>query len=445
MKVLIADDVPDIREIIMLMIDSHYEVTWVEASDGLEAVHKIQSEGPFDLVISDYNMPGKNGGKVLQELRKLYPRCPFILVSTESHLTFPELKDDTHIDSINKPFNEELLLSKLKILGEKNTAKNWKEGYVPLSLETLKKISMVGCPLFLRLGENHYLKVLKADAPFSDSEAQRFQGKSVTHLYVELIHYSEVLSRYRKDIFSQLEWDSIDATTALQALTQDWELVTKASQNFGWSKAVMEMAQENIAKTIALMEKNVDLSQLLSALKTPQQSRLAAHCYLTATFATAIIQELGWSSAQTLQKLTFASMLHDMSLDEDLFTAKQTLLNDGSLKEFTDLPEVKKILEHPIRGAEFVRSWVGCPADVDQLILQHHEKLDGTGFPSGLNFQTIFPLAGVFIIAEDIIYHCVDNFGVAPLEYLKSREEYYSRGDFKKIFSATAKALSKSI
>lgn len=444
MKILIADDVADIREIIILMIDSHYDVQWVEASDGLEAIKKIQTEGPFDIVISDYNMPGKNGGHVLQELRKLYPRCPFILVSTESHLNFPELKNDSHIDSITKPFDEDVLLGKLKMLGEKNVVKNWKEGYIPMSLESLHKINFLGCPLFLRLGENHYLKVLKPDAPFSAAEVQRFKNKNVTHLYIELIHYSEVISRFRKDIFSKIEWETVDSSEAMKVLTQDWELVTKASQNFGWSKAVMSMAQENIARTIALMSKNNNLNQLLKTLKAPQQSRLAAHCYLTATFATAIVQELGWNSGQTLQKLTFASLLHDMDLDEDLFTAKQTLLNDGSLKEFTDLPEVKRILEHPIRGAEFVKSWVGCPADVDQLILQHHEKLDGTGFPAGLNFHTIFPLAGVFIIAEDIIYHCVDNFGVAPLGYLKSREEYYNRGDFKKIYSAVEKALQAS-
>jgi len=306
----------------------------------------------------------------------------------------------------------------------------------------LLRINFAGAPLFLRLGENHYLTVVKADAPFTAEEYDRFRHKKVKALYIELIHYSEVVGRFRKDIFSKLEWDSVDSSEALKVLSQDWELVTKASQNFGWSKAVMSMAQENIAKTMSLMSKNADLTGLLKNLSNPLQSRLAAHCYLTATFATAIISELGWNSGQTLSKLTFAALLHDIDLNEDLFTAKQTLLNDGSIYEFSDQPEVKKILEHPLRAAEFVKSWVGCPADVDQLILQHHEKLDGTGFPAKLNFQTIFPLAGVFIIAEDIIYHCVDNFSVAPLAYLESREEYYNRRECKKIYAAVKKSLT---
>ena len=66
-KILIADDEPDILEILKFNLDNEgYEV--ITAKDGDEAIEKARRTKP-DLVILDVMMPKKNGVEVCQVLR----------------------------------------------------------------------------------------------------------------------------------------------------------------------------------------------------------------------------------------------------------------------------------------------------------------------------------------------------------------------------------------
>ena len=87
LKVLMADDEPEVLEIMAKKIAEHgFEV--ILAVDGLEAWEKIQSESP-DVVLLDLNMPKMNGFEVLRALRD-HPSPekwqPVIIVSTRGEL-----------------------------------------------------------------------------------------------------------------------------------------------------------------------------------------------------------------------------------------------------------------------------------------------------------------------------------------------------------------------
>ena len=45
------------------------------------------------------------------------------------------------------------------------------------------------------------------------------------------------------------------------------------------------------------------------------------------------------------------------------------------------------------------------PADIDIIILNHHENAEGTGFPRSLSPNRTFPLSIVFIVAHDFVSH----------------------------------------
>lgn len=65
-KILIADDDPDIHAFYSLALREHFDI--VVARDGLEAWKLFQSEKPR-LVITDLNMPGENGANFTSRLR----------------------------------------------------------------------------------------------------------------------------------------------------------------------------------------------------------------------------------------------------------------------------------------------------------------------------------------------------------------------------------------
>lgn len=83
MKALVADDSGVMRKIIIRGLASLGVTDVVEAGDGVEAVKHFQQQ-TFDLVLTDWNMPGKTGIDVLKEIRATGSTVPVVLITTET-------------------------------------------------------------------------------------------------------------------------------------------------------------------------------------------------------------------------------------------------------------------------------------------------------------------------------------------------------------------------
>ncbi|MDP2157947.1 MAG: sigma-54 dependent transcriptional regulator [Nitrospirota bacterium] len=81
--VMIVDDEEGIRESLSLIIEDDYDA--VTASSGEEAV-RIAKETAPDLVLLDIWMDGMDGIQTLQELKKLYPDLPVIMISGHANI-----------------------------------------------------------------------------------------------------------------------------------------------------------------------------------------------------------------------------------------------------------------------------------------------------------------------------------------------------------------------
>ena len=116
-KILIADDEPDILEIVQYNLQKEgYEVT--TARDGDEALTKAKSQHP-DLIILDIMMPRKNGVEVCEILRSQPAfKTTLILILTalndeSSHIRGLETGAD---DYVSKPISPKVLVSRVNAL-----------------------------------------------------------------------------------------------------------------------------------------------------------------------------------------------------------------------------------------------------------------------------------------------------------------------------------------
>lgn len=83
MRILIAEDEPDIRRLLALTLEFHgYEI--VSARDGVEAV-EIAQDGSFDLIVLDVRMPRMTGYEACRRLRTIEAtrNTPIIFLSAK--------------------------------------------------------------------------------------------------------------------------------------------------------------------------------------------------------------------------------------------------------------------------------------------------------------------------------------------------------------------------
>lgn len=113
-KIMIIEDNAAVR-FALVMILSKYPVLTVHS--GEEALSSIEKNGPIDIVICDYNLPGWNGVETMKRFRAQSPRTKFILISAVDPQLLAHLALEATFDAwLNKPFSVEDLLKHVERL-----------------------------------------------------------------------------------------------------------------------------------------------------------------------------------------------------------------------------------------------------------------------------------------------------------------------------------------
>jgi len=120
-RVLIADDSPKVRKIIGEVL-GHRGCDTTVVSDGSSAIGELERVGrgdlePFDLIVSDIQMPDRNGYEVFSNARKRCPDAPVILMTGfgyDPHHSIVRASQEGLSSVLFKPFEIELLMNQVR-------------------------------------------------------------------------------------------------------------------------------------------------------------------------------------------------------------------------------------------------------------------------------------------------------------------------------------------
>jgi HD-GYP domain-containing protein (c-di-GMP phosphodiesterase class II) len=116
------------------------------------------------------------------------------------------------------------------------------------------------------------------------------------------------------------------------------------------------------------------------------------HCMLVMGWAVAFGNHVGFSN-RDLQRVAIGSMLHDLG---KIAIPNQILDKPGRLTP----DEFKMIRQHPEIGYRMLEQTERYSAEMLDLVLSHHEYLDGSGYPHGKSAGEISDLCRVTTIAD---------------------------------------------
>lgn len=117
----------------------------------------------------------------------------------------------------------------------------------------------------------------------------------------------------------------------------------------------------------------------------------ARHQRRVAEVARAIARELGLLE-MNVESIYTAGILHDTG---KLAVPTEILSKPSKLSQY----EFGLIQSHSQAGHDILEK-VGFPQSVTQAVLQHHERLNGSGYPGGLTAKDIIPEAKILAVAD---------------------------------------------
>jgi HD-GYP domain-containing protein (c-di-GMP phosphodiesterase class II) len=116
------------------------------------------------------------------------------------------------------------------------------------------------------------------------------------------------------------------------------------------------------------------------------------HCLFVTGFAVAFAQHLGMREDDQ-RRLVRSALLHDVG---KAFIARDILDKQGKLTA----EEITELRQHPVRGHQALVQQGGFPLEMLDVVLHHHEFLDGSGYPHGLRSEKISDIVRVITIVD---------------------------------------------
>lgn len=191
-------------------------------------------------------------------------------------------------------------------------------------------------------------------------------------------------------LYEQLQRELGERKQAQEALRQaHGELERRVEERTG-------ELRDTLGKLRRTTETSIQAMALIVEMKDPYT---AGHQRNVANLATAIAQELNLDAERT-EGLRIAAMIHDVG---KIGIPTEILTRPGPLSEL----EHHLIRDHPQLSSDILKT-IDFSWPVAEIVRQHHEKMDGSGYPRGLKGDEILMEARILVVAdvlESLAFH----------------------------------------
>ncbi len=248
--------------------------------------------------------------------------------------------------------------------------------YIPISIATLRPDQSIGIGLYLREsgGGSHALYRDKG-IPLNDSDLDSLQARGLTTLYARSDEFENYQRYLRGSLDSVLADESVPVVNRFSHLNEVVRDVLSESFRRNDTAETVATCHDIAHKTVDLIcRKDAVASELLGVLYHDYHT--FTHSANVSYYCTFLSKSLGISSPAELHSIAVGGMLHDLG---KLEIPDAILTKPGALS-----PEDRALVkEHPRTG--FLKLCHRHDLSRGQLMMvyQHHERLDGKGYPVG--------------------------------------------------------------
>lgn len=429
-KILVVDDeIGIIDSLSVVLVRSGYKFAGI--TNPIEAIERVKNEH-FDLMILDFLMYPIHGDKVVQTIREFNSELYILLLTGHKDLA-PPLETIRALDiqgycEKSDRFDQLLLLveSGIKSISQMRTIKKFRDGLNRILQAVPKIYSLQPIDSILEDILTEIMPLVDSENAFIliDGTTDIMAGnksifKGIGRFKAEINHFMDMLS---PSLMEHIGYSRISR----QAVKLEQGVIVPLINEFHQAIGVIFVESKNIDEGQKLLEifanqaassinnaflhslvnmKNEELNKTYDQLKLRYMDTIEAlrqavdakdmytrgHSDRVAYYAVRIGEVIGLAS-QDLETLRISGIFHDVG---KIGTADDILLKTDRLDE----KELSEIQKHPLKGARIL-SAVSMFKNVVPVVKCHHERLDGMGYPDGLENDTIPLLARIISVAD---------------------------------------------
>jgi putative nucleotidyltransferase with HDIG domain len=263
--------------------------------------------------------------------------------------------------------------------------------FIEIDLELLRIDTILGFDLYLA-GPNDYILYRSRNVPFNERVRQNLIGHGVKALYLPGRDMGKFTS-YIENNLSNIVTDPHIKTEVKCQILYD------ASVNIARDLLFDPGSLTIVKRSAKVVENMVDLylkdeggiKKIIEIM--PEDYQLYTHCTNVSILSVALGKSLGVLTKNELYELGLGALLHDIGKSK---VPRHILNKPGPLSP----DEFSEVKQHVRYGCCMVENNPVVPRQALQAIQSHHERLSGTGYPSGQGAGNI-PLFGLITGVAD--------------------------------------------
>ncbi|MEA3354493.1 MAG: HD-GYP domain-containing protein [Campylobacterota bacterium] len=266
-----------------------------------------------------------------------------------------------------------------------------KEKLIRVSHKSLPVDKTLGYSVFKATKGNYYQEVIKSNSICDEKIIEILENEKIDYVYIkhdDFEKYSKNINKYLSDIINDEEETSLNKSAVMHRLARDTMYDLLDGQI---TKVKINEVSQTIDSTVEFILK--DPNAVRSMLEvTTHDYYTYTHSVDVSTYALTFGSHLGLSETQ-LKKLGKGAMLHDLGKKR---IPSEIINKNGKLTD----EEFDMMKNHPSFGVDILKEMGEDDEILFSIVEQHHEKLNGKGYPKALGKDEIHPFAQIVTICD---------------------------------------------
>jgi len=382
------------------------------------AAKKHIEKSAIDLIVVDFKKKNPKAMWLMDHAAVLKKEIQFIAIEDEEVSDVFSVNNFGFRASTKDSMIEEALLQIVEsVRDEKNNQIS--NLYARISINDILKDKNVKFPLYVRLNRGKHVKIFNEGDPVevNRDRIENYKKKGLNSFWFSRDDFQnlflETTSMYERKAKQDMTFDD-----KRRLISEVMGLAHESVKIMGVDEEIYETTKEIVRITVETVVNDVmgvsDFKKMLEEGMDIDNAHAIASSVLCANMAVV----MGWSGKQNIINLSAAALLQNVGISKlgiDFPERRLKLMSEEQKEIF---------MKHPDAGADYLVNLGGVPGEVIEIVRQHHEYQNGTGYPRRIKSVKIIPMANMVTIVGDFLDYVNSAPGISPKDALD--EVYYS-------------------